>query len=79
MTIFILGTLLILALLAFATWRTAELLPEIPPHLNLLLLPAENLLRFGLIAICFGLALVSGLSLAKFGWRWDNFARDSGL
>jgi membrane protease YdiL (CAAX protease family) len=72
MILFVLGTLLLLAFLAFGTWHTARILSEIPPQWNLLLLPAENLLRLGLIAVCIMLALGSGKSFAQFGWQVIN-------
>jgi membrane protease YdiL (CAAX protease family) len=76
MTLFVFGTLFLLAFLAWATWRTAQVLRELTPDFNLLLLPAENLLRFGLIAVCLGLARVSDQSLEQFGWQSLDLSRD---
>lgn len=76
MIIFVFGTLLLLAFLAWGTWRTAQALRGITPDFNLLLLPAENLLRLGLIVICFCLAWLSGQSFAQFGWQSLDLSRD---
>jgi membrane protease YdiL (CAAX protease family) len=75
MIVFVFGTLALLAFLAWATWRTAQLLREIAPTPNLLLLPAENLLRLALIVVCVVLARVSGLPDAQFGWGAAELAR----
>ena len=72
MTLFVLGTLALLAFLAFATWRSALILRELAPTTNLLLLPAENLMRVVLILVCLLLARVSGLPDDRFGWSTTN-------
>jgi membrane protease YdiL (CAAX protease family) len=76
MVIFILGTLLVLVMMAWATLQTAQHLRELPATLNLLLLPAENVLRLALIAVCIGLGQVSGLSPAQLGWTSSDPLRD---
>jgi HAD superfamily hydrolase (TIGR01509 family) len=76
MILFPVGTLLILVFLAWATYRTAQLLREIPSTVNLLLLPAENLLRLTLIAVCVGLGQMSRLPYAQLGWISVEPARD---
>lgn len=68
MTLFVLGTLVLLAFLALATWRSAIVLRELAPTMNLLLLPAENLMRLVLILVCLLFARVSGLPAEQFGW-----------
>ncbi len=68
MTLFVLGTLVLLVFLAFATWRSALILRELAPTMNLLLLPAENLMRVVLILVCILFARVSGLPAEQFGW-----------
>lgn len=72
MMIFVLGTLALLAFLAFATWRSARILRELAPTMNLLLLPAENLMRLILILVCVLLARVSDLPAEQFGWSTTN-------
>ncbi|MDE3089083.1 MAG: CPBP family intramembrane metalloprotease [Chloroflexota bacterium] len=76
MILFIVGTLIVLALLAWATYRTAEYLRRFPPSFNLLLLPPENLLRLILIYVCTWLAQLSGQPYAQFGWDAAQPARD---
>lgn len=79
MYLFIIGTLILLVFLAWATWRTALVLREIPLTQNLLLLPAENLVRAALIGLCVGLALSSGLPYAYFGWDAHVPGRDAAI
>jgi membrane protease YdiL (CAAX protease family) len=76
MTLFVVGTLFILAFLCWATYRTAVFLRQVRPAFNLLLLPAENLLRLALIAICVWLAQQSGQPYVQFGWSAAQPARD---
>ncbi len=76
MTLFVVGTLIVLAFLSWATYRTAIFLRQAHLEFNLLLLPAENLLRLGLIAVCIALAQSSGQPLARFGWETVEPARD---
>jgi membrane protease YdiL (CAAX protease family) len=76
MSIFVFGTLLLLAFLAWGTWRTAQALRVWLPDFNLLLLPAENLLRLGLIVFCVVLARLSELAFAQFGWQSLDLGRD---
>lgn len=76
MGIFVLGTLCVLAFLAWATYHTAQLLREMLPPDNLLLLPAENLLRLALILVCVGLGQMSNLPYTQLGWISSGFACD---
>lgn len=76
MTVFFIGTLLLLALIAWGTWRTAQMLRAFTPDFNLLLLPTENLLRVGLIGACLALAASSELAFAQFGWQSLDVSRD---
>jgi membrane protease YdiL (CAAX protease family) len=76
MTLFVVGTLFILVLLAWITFQSAVYLRKIQPTFNLLLLPAENLLRLVLIAVCIGLAQSSGQPYARFGFDAAEPARD---
>src|SRR5262249_9919938 len=43
-------------------------LKAVPLSENLLLAPIENLVKGALVLICIGLALISGLPVAAFGW-----------
>ncbi len=75
MLLFILGTLTLLIFLAWATYRSARVLREIASQVNVLLLPAENVMRVGLLSVCFLLARASGLPDAQFGWNATNLAQ----
>src|SRR5690349_19583756 len=66
---FVILTLLLLAFVGYGTYRTAQLLPNWPPHLNPLLQPAETALRFVMLAICIGLGFLSGLPWETLGWQ----------
>ncbi len=76
MTLFVIGTLVILVFLAWTTFQSAVYLREIQPAFNLLLLPAENLLRLVLIVVCIWLAQSSGQPYARFGFGAAEPARD---
>src|SRR3954454_16883013 len=69
--VFIVGTLLVLSALVWATYQSGKLLRSVPVRENLLLAPLENAVKAGVIALCVGLAAISGLPPAQFGW---NFA-----
>ncbi len=77
MPFFIIGTLGLLIFLAWATFQTARMLRVIKVEQNLLLMPAENVLRVVLIAICFGLAWVSGQPPENFGLVFRDPLRDT--
>ncbi len=66
------GSLLLLALLSWATYQSSQLLQEVPPEVNLLLSPPENVARFVLIAICAGLGWFGDVDLGRLGWRAAN-------
>ena len=66
--LFIILTLALVAFLSYGTYATARLLRTWQPDRNLLLLPAENLLRLVLIALCIILGYLSGAPLAQLGW-----------
>jgi membrane protease YdiL (CAAX protease family) len=66
--VFVAGTLILTAFIAWATYRSAQILKGMEVAFNLLLLPAENLLRVGLVAVCFILGWASGLPGQQFGW-----------
>lgn len=76
MILFVVGTLFVLAFLSWATYRTTVFLRQVQPTFNLLLLPAENIFRIVLIAVCIWLAQSSGQPYARFGWEAKEPARD---
>ncbi len=67
--LFIAGSLILLILVLLGALRTAQLLRYWRPDRNLLLLPAENLVRGGLVLACLGLGWLSGLPGQRLGWR----------
>jgi len=66
--IFVGLTCAFVAFIGYGTYMTARLLRTWQPDYNLLLLPAENWLRLGLIGLCLALGLLSGLSRQELGW-----------
>lgn len=70
--LFTLLTLALVAFIGYGTYATARLLRNWRPDRNLLLLPAENLLRLVLIGVCLILGLLSGLPLTQLGWRFPQ-------
>ncbi len=66
--IFFTLTLVLVTLIGYGTFATARLLRDWQPDRNLLLTPAENLLRIGLIAFALMLGRVSGVGTAQLGW-----------
>src|SRR5262245_24852754 len=77
--LFVFGSLGLTVALAWATYQSGRLLRAVPVHENLLLAPMENLVKLGLVLICIGLGIVSGVSAAQLGWTLDNVWRDIGL
>jgi len=69
---FIIGVLLLTIFVSYGTFATARLLQHWQPERNILLLPAENLLRVALILTCLGLGWLSGLSKAQLGWQFPQ-------
>ncbi len=76
MFLFVVGTLIILTFLCWATYRTAVFLRQVRLDFNLLLLPAENLVRLVLILVCVWLAEQSGQPYVRFGWDSAQPAHD---
>lgn len=68
---FVVLTLGLTGMIAFMTYRTGQLLRHWQPDRNLLLVPAENLIRILLIATCIGLGVLSGLPPQQLGWTLD--------
>jgi len=74
--VFILGSLLLLTALAWVTYQSGKLLRALPLRENLLLAPLENAVKAAIIAVCAGLAAISGLPPAQFGWTVGHPAAD---
>jgi membrane protease YdiL (CAAX protease family) len=69
LVVFAAGTLTLTVFVSWATYRSAQMLQQLKEvEINLLLLPAENLLRVGLVVACLILGWVSGLARGQFGW-----------
>jgi len=67
--ILVVGSLLLLALLCWATYQSGRIMQEQPPDTNLLLSTPETVVRLVLIGVCLALGLVSGLGTSRFGWQ----------
>jgi membrane protease YdiL (CAAX protease family) len=61
-------TLVLVGFISYTTYTTARLLRTWQPTQNVLLLPAENILRLLLIGFCLGLGWVSGVDHVQLGW-----------
>ncbi len=69
LVVFVAGTLTLTVFVSWATYRSALMLQQLEEvDINLLLLPAENVLRVGLVVACLILGWVSGLPREQFGW-----------
>lgn len=68
-TLFVVLTLLITAVVGYGAYTSARLLRHWQPKENLLLLPAENVLRAIVVLICVLLGRGSGLPAEALGWR----------
>ncbi|HUS17740.1 MAG TPA: CPBP family intramembrane glutamic endopeptidase [Chloroflexia bacterium] len=74
--LFLLGSAALLVVLAWVTYQSGRLLRSVPVRENLLLAPVENAVKAGIIALCAGLAVLSGLPPAQFGWTLDHPSQD---
>ncbi len=79
MPVFVFGTLSILVILAWGTYQTAKYLRQVALTFNPLLMPAENIMRLALIAVCLWLGSISGLPYKTLGWRAADPGRDVAL
>ncbi|MBI1295360.1 CPBP family intramembrane metalloprotease [bacterium] len=61
--------------IGYGTYATAKLLKRWQPDQNLLLMPAENAVRFVLILFCVGLGYLSHLDPAQLGWHLGAVTR----
>ena len=66
--LFTIGMLIMLGFVSYATFRTSEILQTWTPEENLLLIPAENIVRLVMIALCIGLGLLSPVAPKELGW-----------
>lgn len=77
--IFLSLTTLLLIFLSYSTFATARLLRGWRPDRNLLLMPAENLLRIGLIGVVLLLGGQSGLGYQQLGWDLSHVGQQVGV
>jgi membrane protease YdiL (CAAX protease family) len=71
--------ILLTLLLAWITYRSHLLLKEFQPSFNLLLAPAELMVRLLLVVLCLGLAWLSGLPAGQLGLTSVNPLQSIGL
>ena len=77
--LFIIGMLIMLGFVSYATFRTSEILQTWTPEENLLLIPAENIVRLVMIALCIGLGLLSPVTPKALGWIPTDPLGDIGI
>lgn len=73
--LFLLLTLALTGFIGWGTYNTARLLRTWTPDRNLLLMPAETVMRLLVIATCIGLGLLSGLPKETLGWTLVDLDR----
>jgi membrane protease YdiL (CAAX protease family) len=74
--IFASGTLALTVLIAWLTYRSGQLLQQIEVPFNLLLAPAENVVRLIGVGVCLALGIGSGLQPQQLGWTFADPAGD---
>lgn len=67
-TLFLVLTLLLTAAIAYLTYRSAQVLRDMPLDENPLLSPADLVVRAVVCLVCIGLGRLSGLPAAQLGW-----------
>jgi membrane protease YdiL (CAAX protease family) len=77
--LFTIGMLIMLGFVSFATFRTSEILKTWTPEENLLLIPAENIVRLVMIAVCVGLGFLSPVGIKELGWIPTDPLGDIGI
>ena len=70
--LFVALTLVITTIVGYGAFTTARLLRHWQPQENMLLLPAENVLRTTLLVVCLLLGRGSGLPPETLGWQLPN-------
>ncbi len=73
--LFLALTLLLTSFLGYSTYATARLLRTWQPDTNLLLMPAEAIIRLMFILACIGLGFLSGLPMEQLGWTLADIGR----
>ncbi len=73
--LFLALTLLLTGFLGYSTYATARLLRTWQPDANLLLMPAETIIRLLFILACIGLGFLSGLPMEQLGWTVVDIGR----
>ena len=66
--LFVLLTLALTSALAYFTYRSAEILPTLPPGSNVVLSLPDVITRAVLCLVCVGLGRLSGVGSARLGW-----------
>src|SRR5215204_2816842 len=66
---FVIGTLFLVAVVGYGTYRASQMLPNWPPDDNPLLHSMETYSRLGLIVVCIGLGYFSGVPWEALGWQ----------
>ena len=77
--LFTVGLLILLGFVSYATFRTSEILQQEPPEENILLIPAENVVRLVMIALCIGLGFLSPAGFTALGWIPSDPLGDIGI
>ena len=77
--LWILFTLLLTAALAYFSYRSAQVLPYLPPDTNVLLSLPDVVARLVVVLVCIGLGVWSGAGAARLGWVWSNAPLDIAL
>lgn len=77
--VFVMGTVGLTVAIGYGTYTTARLLKRWQPDTNLLLTPAENLMRGAIVLVCVALGYLSGLDFSRLGWQLLHPWREIGI
>ncbi len=75
--LFVLLTLALTSALAYFTYRSAQILPTLPPDANVVLSLPDVVTRAALCLICVGLGRLSGVGSEPLGWSPPARAQDA--